>query len=225
MCFDCRESALMSLKERWVGEMESRTKHVPGPSQDAATGYQVRGCRCSTPSQQPSVISVCPGCEGIRDERRLETFNSTGYSNMNRLGGTGATTREHSDVRHDLGILKAPEPQYQKMKAGTGLLGGEQSGMGMEAPEQHSQVQHAGVRQQSLKYFGTTVAGNSLDSREGAFNAPEPQIKADDVGVRPQASRDVAVRARDSDEEYKPVAMEDDDLSSPTSSRSLTEDS
>ena len=225
MCFGCRESALTSLKERWVGEMESRVKYVPGPSQDAVIGYQVMGCRCSTPSQQPSVISVCPGCEGIRDERRLETFNSTGYSNMNRLGGTGTTTSEHSDVRHDLGILKAPEPQYQKMKAGTGLIGGEQSGMGMEAPGQHFQVRHARVGQQSLMYFGMRVADNGLDSREGAFNVPELQLKADDVGIRPQASQEVAVRARDSDGEYEPVAIEDDDSSSPTSSHSLAEDS
>lgn len=216
----------MSLKERWMVEMESRMVYIPGPSQDAGIGYKVRGCRCSIPFRQLSAISVCPGCEGIQVERRLEALNSIGYSNMNRLGGKGTTTREeHSDVRHDLVIEKAPEPQYQNIKAGIESLGGENSGMGTEAPEQHFQVRTAEVGRQGPREIAARVASTGLDSKQGAFNAPEPQPIADDVGARPQGSQEIAVRDGDSDPEYEPGAIEDDDSSSPTSTPSLDEDS
>ena len=226
MCFDCRQSALMSLKERWMVEMESRMVYIPGPPQDAVIGYKVRGCRCSIPFPQLSAISVCPGCEGIQVERRLKALNSIGYSNMNRLGGKGGTMREeHKDVWHDPGIEKAPEPQYQSIQTGIELLGGENSGMGTDVPEEHFQGRNAEVGRQGPKEIAVRVASTGLDSKQGAFNAPEPQPKADDVGARPQGSQGVAVRAGDSDPEYEPGAIEDDDSSSPASTPSLDEDS
>ena len=218
----------MSLEERWKGEMEYRTGYTPGPSQDTVIGYRVGRCRCLNPSQQLSAISICPQCEGIRDERRLEALSSIRHANINRPGGKETTTREeHSDVRHDLGIVTAPEPQYQKMKIGERLLDGEKFGMGMEAPEQHFQVRNAEVGQQGLKQTGTRVTGNGFDSKQGAFKAPEPRLKADDIGVKPQSGHEVAVRStnRDSDPEYEPGAIEDDDSSSPNSTPSLAEDS
>ena len=225
MCFDCRESALISLNERWMVEMESRTGYMPGPSQDVVIGYRVVGCRCSISFQQLSAISVCPGCEGIQVDRRLEALNSTGYFNLNRLGGIGTRTREeHGDFGHDLGIVKAPEPQYQDMEAGIRLLDSEKSNMGMEAPEQVFQVQNAEVGRQGPEEIAMKVAGNGIDSMPGAFNAPERQLKPDDVGVRPQGSQEVAVGARESDPEYEPDAIEDDDSSSTTSTSSLVED-
>ena len=225
MCFDCRESALMSLNERWMVEVESRMAYIPKSSPAGVLGYRVMGCRCSDPFPQLSAISVCPGCEGIRVECRLEAFNSTGYFNLDRHGGMGTTTREeHGDVGHNLGIEKAPEPQHQNMEAGIGLLDGEKSGMGMEAPEQVFQVQNAEVGRQGPEEIAMRVVGNGIDSMPGAFNAPEPQLKPDDVGVRPQGSQEVEVRARDSDPEYEPDAIEDDDSSSTTSTSSSVED-
>lgn len=145
---------------------------------------------------------------------------------MNRLSGKGTTMREeHSDVPHDLRIGKVPEPQYQNMKAGIGLLGGEKSGIGMEAGEQHLQLRNAEVGRQGLKEIAMGAACNGLDSKQGAFNNAKPQVKADDVGVRREGSEEVAEGTRDSDPEYEPGVIEDDDSSSSTSTSSLVEDS
>ncbi|CAF9917627.1 MAG: hypothetical protein HETSPECPRED_003545 [Heterodermia speciosa] len=226
MCFDCWEAALMSLNESYRWEMESRVVYLPGPSQDAAIGYKQGSCRCSIYCQPLSEVSICPGCEGIQDGRRPAASNSIGVSHMNRLSGKGTTMREeHSDVPHDLRIGKVPEPQYQNMKAGIGLLGGEKSGIGMEAGEQHLQLRNAEVGRQGLKEIAMGAACNGLDSKQGAFNNAKPQVKADDVGVRREGSEEVAEGTRDSDPEYEPGVIEDDDSSSSTSTSSLVEDS
>ncbi|KAL8794523.1 MAG: hypothetical protein Q9195_002858 [Heterodermia aff. obscurata] len=81
----------------------------------------------------------------------------------------------------------------------------------MEASNQHFQVRNAKVGQQDLKDIAMRVAGNGLDFKEGAFNVPKPHLKVDDGGVRPQGSPEVAMRARDSDPEYEPGVVEDDD--------------
>ena len=214
MCFDCRESALMSLKERWMGEMESRMLYVPGPSQDALIGYKVRGCRCSTPLQQRPAISICPGCEGIKAERRLEALNTTGHSDMNRTGDKKTTREEHTNDRHDLGTVKASEPQYQNVKAAIGIFSKEKSGISVEAQEQHIQERNARAGQQGLEEVAVSVAGDGFNSKQGAFNTPKPQLRADDVDIRPQGNQKVSVRASESDPEYEPGAIEDDESSS-----------
>ena len=216
----------MRAKARWDGELEYRTKYMTSRAEEYRTGSFILGCRCSIDvlewkemetTQALERFFVCPGCEGIDVKGPVENVteavmlpSATRDIEMNERGN------ESNGTQHGAGIGRVPRPQSNEDENGDAYPGDETSVI-REAPGLHPERHMVDNGRRRKEKSAAKVAHIGSNGGLGLQSMPERRSEQQDGRFRPEGNVHVALGTKDSDSEYEPEAINDNDSLSMTS--------
>ena len=216
----------MRAKARYDGEVEFRIGYMPSPMKQERIGSMRLCCRCSIDvvdwkgmerTQALRRFFVCPGCEGVSVkgpvENATEAVPPPSATRDIEMNGRG---NESNGTQHGAGIRRVPEPQSNEGENGEGYPGGETSVI-REASGLHPERQMVDKGGRREEKSATEVAYSGSNGGLEVQTMPEPRSEQQGGRLRPEGNEHVAVGTKDSDSEYEPEAIDDNDSSSITS--------